>query len=270
MPATQAEALSTTAKHYFSGRGIKLPMQWKSMGSQYPDAFRPAELSTPANMPRSLFHEPTLNKYHTQAANTLGREYEQYIDGICRSISDAVAKWMQNASVVAATIMGPVGNVLPGSVIGPVLEPMIMASAPQATASEFKYSTAIAAALSSGWLEWQQGLCGVLSYPGFAAAATATAPPTPNVAVPLITWSSAGEAGLSPQVLAKAMEHRFNEPGALHAQTLFDAVARAFHIHFQTFKSTTTVVNVIGTGPVPMVPGPVASGTVIPTPGNFI
>ncbi len=60
---------------------------------------------------------------------------------------------------------------------------------------------------------------------------------------------------------------------ALHASDLFDSVSRAFNTIFQTFKTTTIVQNVLGTGPVPtfappVVPaGPVLAGTVIPMPG---
>jgi len=270
MPAPQPAELSATAKKQFSGQGIALPMRWQSMGSLYPDAFSRPELSTSSTPETNLFHEPTRNKYHTQAARILGREYEQYIDHICAAICTAVGRWMQNAGVATAVINGPVASVMPGSVLGPPLKPMIMAEAPQATPSELKYSSAIATAVSNGWARWQQGLCGMLSYPPFAAVTTATAPPTANTPVPLITWSSAGEADLFPDALAGAMAAEFDTADALHAGTLFDAVARAFHTHFQVFKNATTINNVLGTGPVPVMPGPVAAGTVIPTPGNFI
>jgi hypothetical protein len=55
-----------------------------------------------------------------------------------------------------------------------------------------------------------------------------------------------------------------------HADTLFESVANAFYSHFQTFKTSTLITNVIGTGPVPSsAGGPVTGGTVTPAPGNF-
>jgi hypothetical protein len=303
MPAPDAEALSTSAKQNFASKRIALPMQWRSMGSHYPDAFNLSELSTPVNPPDNLFHEPTVNKYHTQAARTLGRGYEIYIDGICAAVADAIAKWMQSASIVSVTLAGTIGTVRPDATIGPALEPLILTTAPQATRQEQRYSLAVATALGDNWALWQSGLCGVLAYPPFG-------PPGPNIPAPLISFGSAGEANLAPHHLCKAMARQLDEPGALHAQDLFHSLALAFYAHFQIFKANTIVSGVIMTPPVPpppepsitealrpesfgplepdpesvsgealataeaiadkIEPKPIPGGIVIPTPGNFI
>jgi len=244
MPAPQAQALSTSAKQTFAGKNVALPMQWKSMGLHYPDAFGPPELSTPANAPNNLFHEPTLNKYHTQAARTLGRGYEYYIDGICAAICTAIDTWMHSASIVSVTLAGTIGTVLSEATIGPQLKPLIMPTAPQATRQEQKYSLAIASTLSDNWQQWQSGLCGILTYPPFG-------PPGPNIPAPLITFSSSGEASLAPEHLSDEMARRLDDPGALHARDLFDSIAQAFFIHFQIFKTNSLIAGVIMTPPVP-------------------
>lgn len=250
MPAPTAEALSTAAKQHFSAQGIKLPMNWQEKGPLFPGAFGPPELSTPSNASTTLYHEPTQNKYHTGAARSLSRAYEKYIDGICAAISNAIDKWMKIASVVSVNVVGPVGTLLPGGVSGPALYPMIMAEAPQTTESDRKYSRAVAAAVSDNWFAWQQGLSGVLNYPGFTGA------PMPNTPAPLITFASEPEPGLAAHKLSGVMQRNLNDSGALHAPTLFASVANAFFTHFQVFKTATVVsgVTVIAAAPPPVAP----------------
>jgi hypothetical protein len=301
MPAPQPEALGLSAKMNFAARGIALPMQWKSMGPLYPDAFGPPERATPATPPGNLFHEPTANKYHTDAARILGRKFETYIDGICSAIAMAIRKWMQSASVASVTLNGTIGTVAPGAVVGPPLKPVIMAAAPRATRQELRYSQAVATAVNDAWGVWQQGLSGLLNYPPFG-------PPGPNIPAPLITFGSAGEANLAPERLGAAMFRNLGDPGALHARDLFDSLSRAVYTHFQEFKAATLICGVIMTPPAPPLPQPLViaslekpadadtmsalrepaapeasletappaivpaapGGMVIPTPGNFV
>jgi hypothetical protein len=269
MPAPSANTLSQTAKQIFSGKGIRLPVNWQDMGPVYPQAFTPAESAAQANPPANLFHEPTLNQYHTDSARILGHSMEQFIDDMSAALSDAIGKWMRTASVVSVTINGPIGTLLPGGVTGPTLKPFIMARAPVKTEMECKYSNAVAEAVSRGWASWQQGLSGMLSYPSFAASPTPAAPPTPNVPAPLMAFGSSGESALAPGRLENAMAAALGHDGQ-HAGTLFEAIAGSFYTHFQTFKLSTLVSGVLGAGPVAMPPGPVAGGAVMPTPGNFI
>lgn len=249
MPAPQADALMTSAKQYFSNQGIQLPMNWKPMGAVFPQAFKVPELRTPANAPTSLYHEPTLNKYHTTAARTLSRDYEQYIDGICQAISEAISQWMLAASIVSVNVVGPVGTMMPGAVSAPQLYPLIMDAAPQKDDSELRYSQSIAAAVSDAWDTWHQGLSGILNYPGFNGM------PMPNVPMPVAGLVSEGETAMAPETLSQAIQRNLNDPGALHSITLFDSVANAFFIQFQTFKIATLVTGVtVAAAPAPPVP----------------
>jgi hypothetical protein len=249
MPAPTSEAVSTSAKQYFSSKGIELPMRWQSMGDIFPQAFQPPELHTPANSSECLFHEPTLNKYHTDTAYTLSRNYAIFIDGISAALTNAIEKWMKIASVVSVNVLGPVGTLLTGGVTGPELYPLIMADAPQDTESDFKYSRAIAAAVSDNWSAWQQGLTGILNFPGFTGA------PTMNLPAPVMSLMSETEAGLAPHNLSGVMWRNLDDPGALHAQTLFESVANSFYTHFQVFKTSTLVtgVTVVAAPPPPPV-----------------
>ena len=261
MPAPQAQELSASAKQRFSDRGIALPMKWQSKGQLYPHAFRQPELRTPANPNNALFHEPTLNKYHTDTAGVMSGHYAVYIDGITTAISNAIDKWMKMAMVVGVNVVGPLGTWMPNGVNSPDLFPIIMADAPKDTPSDFKYSRAIAAAISTNWNAWHQGLSGTLNYPGFNGA------PMPNTPAPLISFMSAGETGLSPENLSSEMQYNLNDPGALHSVTLFDAVAHSFYTHFQAFKSATLVTGVTvaaASAPPPPVPAPGDTGAAPP------
>lgn len=227
----------------------------------------------------------SLDQYNNQAARALVCNCKRFIDGICAAIRDAIDTWMHSASIVTVTLTGTTGTVLPEATIGPQLKPLILATAPQATDQEKKYSRAIAAAISNNWELWQAGLSGILTYPPFG-------PPAPNNPTPLITFSSAGEANLAPDHLAADMAKSLDDDSSLHAMELFYSVAQAFHAHFQIFKNNTMITGVIMTPPVPPPPEVceeaaestesaedeiekpepefLPGGIVIPTPGNFV
>jgi hypothetical protein len=276
MPAPAKQMLAETAKSNFLSKGIQVPVKWEKPGNQFDDAFSLSERLTAPNSPLNLFDEPSLNKYHVDAAGTIGEKLAAYVEGICGAICSAIDNWMKLSSVAGLLIMGPTGQLPPGSVLGPPLMPLIFASAPKNSSQETKYSQAIASALGQGWQMWQAGLTGVLMYPAFAAFPGPMAPPTPNVPVPLITLASAGESALSPAVLKDQMMANLGDSKAQHAGDLFDALSKAFSTCFQTFKASTMVQNVLGTGPIPtfappFVPvGPVVGGTSIPVPGVLV
>jgi len=273
MPAPQKKQLSQLSKNLFLSKNIALPIQWANPSIQYPDSFESDEILVMPNSPTTLFKEPNLNKYSVDTAKDIGKLFEKYTEGICGAVCDAIDKWLSLTAIASVIINGPVGTLLPGGVVGPPLMPFILASAPMATPQEIKYSKAIATTISNMWQLWQTGLTGVLMYPTFAAFPGPMAPPTPNTPVPLITFASPGEVGLSPTSLKALMMLNLADPDALHAMDLFDSLSTAFNTIFQQFKATTLVQNVLGTGSIPtfappFVPvGPVLGGFVIPTPG---
>jgi len=269
--------MAELAKANFLSKNIQVPVQWQQPGSdQFDEAFSASERQTTPNSPINLFREPSLNQYHVNAAKDIGDKMTTYLEGISGAICDAIDKWMKMTSVAGLLINGPVGQVLPGGVMGPPLMPFILASAPMNTPMETKYSQAIAQAISQQWQLWQVGLTGMLMYPSFAAFPGPMAPPTPNVPLPLVALSSAGEAGLSANMLQSLMMAYLGDPQAQHAADLFDALAKAFNTCFQTFKTATMVQNVLGTGPIPtfappFVPvGPVVAGMAVPAPGVLV
>ena len=273
MPAPQDSLFSQQAKTFFTGNGIQLPMDWSNPGEQYGDAFADDEKSVTPNPPTTLFSQASLNRYHVDAAKEIGQKFEVFIDASVGAICSAIDQWMKLTTVAGVMINGPSGMLMPGCVLGPPLTPLILSKAPQETAFELKYSLAIANSFGTSWQAWQAGLMGNLMYPSFAAFPGPVAPPTPNVPIPLMMLSSAGETGLSANALKSAMIGNLADPQALHAAELFDSIAKAFEIQFVTLKSTTMIQNVLGTGPVPVfappfVPvGPVLGGVANGAPG---
>ncbi|MBI5055071.1 MAG: hypothetical protein HZB61_00445 [Nitrospirae bacterium] len=276
MPAPQKNLLTQLAKMNFLSKGIKLPVDWSKPGVQYPDAFKQEEKTTPPNSPMNLYREESLNKYHVDAAKTIGEAFEKYIEGICGAICSGIDQWMKMTAVTGVIITGPVGVLKPGSVVGPPLTPLMLTTAPMSTPQEIKYSNAIATAFGTLWQPWHMGLVGTLMYPAFAAFPGPVAPPMPNIPLPLIAFSSPGESGLSPSSLKNMMVANLGEASALHHSDLFDAISNAFNTVFQIFKASTLVQNVLGTGPIPtfappFVPvGPVVGGVGNGAPGTCL
>ncbi len=273
MPAPQKSQLAEMAKLNFKAKAIGLPVKWKTpTGEQYAKAFAMSELVNPPDA-ASVFLAKSPNKYHVETQKEIGKGFADFIEKICGALCDAIDKWMKLTSIAGMVITGPVGVVAPGNVVGPPLMPFILASAPVNTPQLMKYSKAIAQVVSTAWQQWQMGLAGQLMYPAFAAFPGPMAPPMPCVPMPLIAFSSPGEAMLSPATLKAQMIANLGDAEALHHKELFDAVAQAFNTTFTLFKATTMVQNVLGTGPIPtfappFVPvGPVVGGTSVPTPG---
>lgn len=273
MPAPNAQLFAQTAKLLFQSNALQLPVDWSQPNEQFPDAFAPGERQTAPAPPDSLFREPTLNQYHTDAAGTLNDEYADFIDGVTAALCDAVGQWMNMVMIAGAMITGPTCMVLPGNFTPVPILPFFMASAPMDTPQKMRFSNAIGQAFAMGWTAWSAGLMGTLMYPAFAAFPGPMAPPTPNVPLPLITFTSPGEAMMSPSSLSSQMMGLLGDPTAAFAQELFDAISQAWSTVFPMWRGSTMVTNVLGMGPIPtfappFVPvGPVMGGTTIPAPG---
>jgi hypothetical protein len=275
MPAPQQQIMADLTRSNFLSQNIQVPENWQQPNDQYDGAFSPSERQVAPNSPLNLFREPTQNSYHVDAASDIGQRFDRYIDGITDAICQAIGNWMQMTVFATGIVSGPVCQLLPGGVVGPLLMSFVQATGPNGSAQETAYTTAIATSLGLQWQIWQTGISGTLMYPGFAAWPAPVAPPTPNVPMPLVALPSAGEAGLSPDVLKALMVANLGDPRAQHAQALFDALSRAFYTCFQQFKAATMVNNVLGFGSVPtyappFVPAGPVLGSLIPTPGVLV
>lgn len=273
MAAPNKNLYQTLAKTIFTSKAIKVPVNFSKPNDQFDDAFDLTELIHPPAPPDNLFREATLNKYHVDAAKDVGKSFADFIDAMCGAVCDGISQWQATATMAGVMINAVVGVVTPGCVIGPPLTPLILALAPKKTPQEMKYSMAVASAFGNAWLTWSTGLTGQILYPAFAAVPSPVAPPMPNVPMPLVAFTSPGEAQLAPATLKQSMVGLHGDPTALHSDALFDAFAQGFSPVFNLMKVSTQVKNVLGTGPVPtfappFVPvGPVIGGIGTGPPG---
>ncbi len=277
MPAPQSSAMQQIAQARFIAFATKLPMNWRQPHGQaaehFHDAFTPAERVGVPPLP-PLFVPATLNQYHIAAARDVGQRFATYIEGICAAICRAWQKWLSQATLSGVTVNGPVAS--GGTVSGPAWYPLIMETAPAATAAEKRYSEAIAQAVSDGWLDYQSSLRvpGLAWYPLFAALPSPIAPPTPNTPAPVAALTQV-ETSITKRALTEAMIANLDDQKALHHQQLFASLAEAFEKTATLWKASTLVTNVLGSGPVPsfappVVPvGPVVGGTASMPPGGF-
>jgi hypothetical protein len=281
MPAPAAAMMSELAKMQFRSFAIKLPVDWKTpsgdpAGAQYSKAFTAAEhAAVPSPVPPGLFSPASTNKYHCDAAGDISDKLSKFIDGICGAICSAWSQWQSTAALVGVVINGPTASL--GQVVGIPLMPLIMASAPKATAQELKYSTAIAQTIGTGWLSYTATIKvpGLPWYPAFTAFPGPVAPPMPNIPTPVVALMQV-TAAISKPVLKAQMIGALGDPKAFHHQELFDCVSDAFEKCFQIWQASTQVMNVLGTGPIPtfappFVPvGPVVGGVGTMPPGGFV
>jgi len=267
--------MQNLAKQNFRAK-VTLPVDWKQpsgeAGKQYGNAFKENEKSAPSK-PMCLFKDASSNKYHVDAATKVGDQFEKFIDGICSAICSAWSQWQSLAMFTGTMHNATVVSVLPGNLMGPPLFPLIFASAPKATLQELKYSKAIAQTIGTAWQIWQVGFLATLQCAPHAAFPGPMGPPTPTVPMPVASGSSPGESGFSDSALKGMMMANLGDPQALHQKELFEAIAKAFKSCFDTWKTSTQMMNVMAMGPIPtfappFVPcGPVVCGTNIPAPG---
>lgn len=278
MPAPQASLMQQAARLKFTSFNIKVPQNWQEpsgdAAQQYGDAFQPAERATSPGMP-PLVQPASLNKYHTDTQKMHIAKIGGFIDGICSAICSAWGQWQSSATMVGVVINAVTASV--GQVVGPPWMPLIMASAPKSTPMELKYSNVVATVLSNAWMTYTGTIKvpGLPWYPAFAAVPSPVAPPTPNTPVPVAALMQV-EASIQVPVLKGQMVAQLGDPGAPFHAELFESIADAFSKMHLTWKTSTQVTNVLGTGPVPTfappyVPaGPVVGGVGTMPPGGFV
>ena len=274
----QASQLKNLAKNNFKAKAIKLPMDWSQpaaavLSKQYREG-APKQGVPPMG---KLFQSASTQKLHCETVKKLHKQFEKYIDGMCTAAAGGVNQWMKLAMFSTGIINATACVIPPASLQGPPLLGMIQSkNPPMGTPMEMKYSNAIMNALNTAWMSWHMGLMGTIMYPPtFAAFPGPMHPPTPNIPIPVAALSSPGEAALSGAALKGAMIGMFGDPPSVHHIDLFDSIGSAFNTVFTSWKASTQVMTVQGTGPVPTfappyVPvGPVVGGCIIPAPGQL-
>ena len=196
---------------------------------------------------------------------------EKFLDGISEAICFAWATWQASATMVGVIINGP--TAVGGQIVGPPLTPLILAKGPKAKPQEIKLTTAVANVIGTAWLNFTATVkvAGMPWYPAFAAFPGPVVPPMPNIPCPFAALTMVA-VSVSASVLKSQMVGLASDPGN---ESLFEAIGDAFEKSFNTWKVSTMVTNVMGTGPIPTfappyVPvGPVVGGMGMMLPGGF-
>ena len=278
MPAPQAQMMSQLARAKFMSFGLTVPERWREPSGDpdaqhYSDAFSPEEKSTvPAAPP--LFRAASANKYHTDAQKMHCAKIGKFIDDTCKAICSAWGQWQSTAAMTGIIINAVTAT--GGQIVGPPWTPLILAQAPKETQALMRYSNVIANVIGTAWQTFTATVKvpGLPFYPAFAAFPGPMAPPTPNVPVPFAALTQV-PVSISTMTLKAQMVGQLGDPMApFHAQ-LFESIADAFEKTYNTWKVSTMVTKVLGTGAIPtfappFVPaGPVVGGVGTMTPGGF-
>jgi len=206
------------------------------------------------------------------APQAQAKDVNAFFEGITSAINAAWTQWAAMASLGDVIINAHIG--MGGRVMGPELGPLIQSRMPP-TGPFVPHWKAVAKVLSSQWNLYQNSISvpGLPLWPTFATVAAPQAPPTPNIPVPLQTLKQDANA-LSRAILREQFLQQMTQP-APNDRALFDALAAAIEASFNMWQTSTTVKNVMGTGPVPAfappyVPvGQVVGGISLRVPGTF-
>ena len=169
------------------------------------------------------------------------------ISGLSTAITTAWNQWQLAATISGVSINAVVAT--GGTLVGPPLEPLILATAPKATPEEIRLSTVVATGFSMAFLMWQStvSIPALPMYPDFAAFPGPIAPPMPNIPFPLSTLGgvAAGMDGLGATIGAL-----YGDATDTAAMAICNAIGSALQHTFQNWLATTQVTNIMGTGPV--------------------
>jgi hypothetical protein len=217
-----------------------------------------------------------MNKYHTDSQKMHIAKIGSFIDGTCSAICSAWSQWQSMATMTGIMVSGPVASM--GQVVGPPLQPLILASAPKASPMEMKYSNVIATVISTAWLSFTATIKipGLPLFPMFAMFPGPMVPPPgiPNPApVPIGTLTQV-PMSISTNALKGQMVGQLGDPKAPFHAELFESISNAFEQSYNTWKLSTMVTQVMGLGAVPTFAPPVAPagpvmGTATMMPGGF-
>jgi hypothetical protein len=282
MPAPQATALATIIKNLIKAEQAEVPLDYGGDDDHDHnkdfDDFKP-KVASPAN----LLKAPGVDSITVKTTDEISKQLEEFVDEMCKGICTSWSNW-QNAAMFTTGIINAVScQITPGSLTSPPMMGTAMITANTNSAGKpanfVLFVKAIATAIDTAWNAWQLGYMITLTYPPtFSAFPGPMHPPTPNIPMPVVAGSSpSGDAMMKKKALSGLMVANLSgvTPNK-NTQMLFDKFAEGFCMIFDTWKATTMISNVMGTGPVPSFAppfspvGPVVGGFLVPKPGVFI
>jgi hypothetical protein len=269
------------ARAQFMSFALRVPTNWQDpqgdpAASQYGNAFKDGEKATAPGAP-PLFIAATANKYHTDTQKMLIDKIGSFIDKTCSAICSAWSTWQSGASMASIVVAGPVAT--GGVLVGPPLQPLIMAQGAVSTPSLLKFTNVIASVISTAWQTFTATVTipGLPIFPLFTAFPGPTVPaPVPNQVPLMFVQMVQVPASIMAAAMKAQMIGQLGDPQAPFAPQIFDAICTAFSQCYDIWKASTTVMVMASGGvvatfvpPVP-VPGPVAGAIGIVSPGGLM
>jgi hypothetical protein len=281
MPAPQATALANIIKPLIMAEQHEVPVNYDGDDDfEYNKDFDHVKPKVPN--PADLVKAPGVDTITVESTDDISKTIEEFIDEISKGICTTWGNWQKAAMFSAGIINAVACQITPGSLTStaPMNSAMIIGntSVSGKPANFALFVKAVATAIEISWMAWQLGYMATIMFPPtFAAFPGPTHPPTPNIPIPLVAGSSAGDAMMKKSPLSGLMLANLSgvTPDAL-TQILFDNIAEGFCTVFDLWKATTMITGVMGTGPVPSFAppfapvGPVVAGSIIPKPGVLV
>lgn len=160
MTVPSGPELAQRTKAALARRGLTVPIQWPQFfprsnpGMQQFCRALPAgshDVPPPELGADLLFQRSLPCRHLTQVQESMSRIFAEFIDQICLAISAAWATWAATAKMTG--IVYTAGLAMGGVVLGPPWSPTILALGPK-----FIWTSLIAAALDTVWLQFQSSL----------------------------------------------------------------------------------------------------------------
>jgi hypothetical protein len=238
-------------------------------------------------MPGPWFTPQTpANKHYQKSCDDIGKKWQEFVDNMLDAVDFSHNMWRLQAKIKDLQVAAVSAIGAPGCLDGPELESNIK-GAPMVAAwsgNAGKLRDAVAKGVSKCFKDWQGKVMvpGLPWYPAFAAFPSPSAPPMPNVPMPLIACPSAMmSAMIVPATLKDEMVKALDggvkdKDGDKHYEAAFEAIATAIAMAFPIWLASQQVMLVMGKGPIPTfappyVPvGPVLGGDNIAAPGHLM
>src|SRR5258706_2450859 len=274
--------IKTLGNLIFLSKSKKLPIEFKKPsgdpeGNQYGDCWDPKnKIAIPSLIPPWFMPAETPNKDYQDTCDKIGNNFKDLHDGCLDAVGYAHDMFRLKAKFKDLQVMSVSAIGSPGCLDGPELESDIK-NAPMVASfsgNKGKYRDAVAKGVSKCFKDWmgQVMVPGLPWYPAFAALPMPTAPPMPNIPMPLIACVSAKMTSIiMPSDMESAMKDALD--GGLkdkdkdkQYEALFAAIALCCSLAFLMWLPMQMVMLVMGKGPVPsfappFVPvGPVVGG----------
>jgi len=244
-------------------------------------------MGIPTHLPIPFFQQQKPGyKYHVKTTDKIGKDFQDFHDAMLDAVGYAHSMWKLKAKFkdLKVAAVSAIGS--PGCLDGPELESDIK-NAPSCSSfsgNMKKHRDAVAKGVSKCFKNWQGQVSvpGLPWYPLFAAFPSASAPPMPNIPVPLIACISSKMTDIiMPDTMTKEMDNALDsgmkdkDPEKQY-HALHDSIATVLSLGFLIWLASQMVMLVLGKGPIPsfappFVPvGPVVGGDNIAAPGHLM